>query len=186
MRKCSRIRRVAKKGGLLACALLLAVWVISIWWHVEYYRWRPEGAGSVHTYVGNRWASLQLHVVVWGPHPDVPNRPRLRESGWRTEEADRKDPWWKRLGLIWPIFHRWNDATFPGGHAFQSTEVYIPFWSLCAVIAVVPTWLWWRDRPFPKGHCQTCGYNLTGNVSGICPECGTPIAGEASTRSRGG
>jgi len=23
------------------------------------------------------------------------------------------------------------------------------------------------------GHWQTCGYNLTGNVSGRCPECGT-------------
>ncbi|MFQ5500972.1 MAG: hypothetical protein ACE5EQ_01580 [Phycisphaerae bacterium] len=24
-------------------------------------------------------------------------------------------------------------------------------------------------------HCPTCGYNLTGNVSGICSECGTPV-----------
>ncbi len=24
-------------------------------------------------------------------------------------------------------------------------------------------------------HCYECGYNLTGNVSGACPECGTPI-----------
>ncbi len=23
--------------------------------------------------------------------------------------------------------------------------------------------------------CQTCEYNLTGNVSGICPECGKPV-----------
>ncbi len=29
---------------------------------------------------------------------------------------------------------------------------------------------------YPPGHCQTCGYNLTGNVSGICPECGTRIS----------
>jgi len=28
---------------------------------------------------------------------------------------------------------------------------------------------------YPPGHCQTCGYNLTGNVSGVCSECGTPI-----------
>jgi hypothetical protein len=25
------------------------------------------------------------------------------------------------------------------------------------------------------GHCSTCGYDLTGNVSGACPECGTAI-----------
>jgi hypothetical protein len=23
--------------------------------------------------------------------------------------------------------------------------------------------------------CRSCGYNLTGNLSGICPECGTPL-----------
>ena len=27
-------------------------------------------------------------------------------------------------------------------------------------------------------YCDKCGYNLTGNVSGICPECGRPIADE--------
>ena len=30
-----------------------------------------------------------------------------------------------------------------------------------------------RDRRYPPGHCLKCGYNLTGNVSGVCPECGT-------------
>ncbi len=28
------------------------------------------------------------------------------------------------------------------------------------------------------GHCQQCGYNLTGNTSGVCPECGTPAPGQ--------
>ena len=23
--------------------------------------------------------------------------------------------------------------------------------------------------------CQHCGYSLAGNVSGVCPECGTPV-----------
>jgi len=27
-----------------------------------------------------------------------------------------------------------------------------------------------------RGLCQVCDYDLTGNVSGRCPECGTPIA----------
>jgi hypothetical protein len=25
------------------------------------------------------------------------------------------------------------------------------------------------------GRCLTCGYSLRGNVSGVCPECGTPV-----------
>lgn len=27
----------------------------------------------------------------------------------------------------------------------------------------------------PSGHCSVCSYNLHGNVSGKCPECGTEI-----------
>jgi hypothetical protein len=27
--------------------------------------------------------------------------------------------------------------------------------------------------------CQKCGYDLTANVSGVCPECGTRISGKA-------
>jgi hypothetical protein len=26
-----------------------------------------------------------------------------------------------------------------------------------------------------RGHCRNCGYNLTGNTSGVCPECGTTL-----------
>ena len=25
------------------------------------------------------------------------------------------------------------------------------------------------------GRCPACGYDMTGNVSGVCPECGTPV-----------
>ena len=34
-----------------------------------------------------------------------------------------------------------------------------------------------RSGVLPVGHCTRCGYNLQGNVSGTCPECGTPIRG---------
>ena len=31
-----------------------------------------------------------------------------------------------------------------------------------------------EKRAIPAGHCLTCAYNLDGNLSGICPECGRP------------
>jgi hypothetical protein len=51
----------------------------------------------------------------------------------------------------------------------------IPLLPLLIVLAAATAFLWYRDRPMPPGHCTRCGYDLTGNVSGICPECGVPI-----------
>jgi len=31
------------------------------------------------------------------------------------------------------------------------------------------------ERILDPNLCTTCGYNLTGNLSGLCPECGTPL-----------
>lgn len=35
--------------------------------------------------------------------------------------------------------------------------------------------LWYQRNP-KHGHCTRCGYNLAGNTSGVCPECGTSIS----------
>jgi len=32
----------------------------------------------------------------------------------------------------------------------------------------------WARLPMP-GCCHNCSYDLTGNISGVCPECGTVI-----------
>ncbi len=32
-----------------------------------------------------------------------------------------------------------------------------------------------REELALAGYCPCCGYNLTGNVSGVCPECGEGI-----------
>lgn len=54
-----------------------------------------------------------------------------------------------------------------------------PVWPFFLPLA---TWALWRTycvalrrRRKKEGLCFNCTYNLTGNVSGICPECGTAI-----------
>lgn len=37
-----------------------------------------------------------------------------------------------------------------------------------------------RRTMLMKGCCSACGYNLTGNTGGICPECGTEVAATSS------
>lgn len=70
------------------------------------------------------------------------------------------------FGLRMPSFQRHDSPTYQ--------VVIIPLWLIFA-LAVIPTCiLWYRERRrFPAGHCRSCGYDLTGNVSGVCPECGT-------------
>ena len=54
----------------------------------------------------------------------------------------------------------------------------IPLWEPILALSVYPTIAFirgpvrrWRRRR--KGWCIPCGYDLTGNVSGVCPECGS-------------
>lgn len=48
----------------------------------------------------------------------------------------------------------------------------LPLW-LPLVLSAIPTVILWRlNRRRGPGCCQKCGYDLRGNISGICPECG--------------
>lgn len=58
--------------------------------------------------------------------------------------------------------------------------------ALGCVVLVVGAWfpakfiyreIRWREAEVEDAFCSNCDYNLSGNVSGICPECGEPIAG---------
>ena len=65
----------------------------------------------------------------------------------------------------------------------------VPYWKLVTVL------LYFSARPWVPWHvftirqrrgeneCAVCGYNLTGNTSGVCPECGTPVPRNAEARA---
>lgn len=58
--------------------------------------------------------------------------------------------------------------------------VGLPFWFVCLLLSVYPAGSLVRGpllrrRRRSKGRCTGCGYDLTGNVSGVCPECGSLV-----------
>ena len=54
---------------------------------------------------------------------------------------------------------------------YLGIPLWLP-WMLCGLLA----WCSWRVCRVPPRGCARCGYDLTGNRSGRCPECGTEIA----------
>ena len=67
--------------------------------------------------------------------------------------------------------HLWNAWAWAAPYPFG----FIPLYAVLAAVAI-PTFLVWRfwPKPLKLGHCR-CGYDLTGNTSGVCPECGQPF-----------
>ncbi len=58
--------------------------------------------------------------------------------------------------------------------------VTIPIWFAILLLGTYPAFTFlrgplrrWRRRHL--GLCLKCGYDLTGNTTGICPECGVPV-----------
>lgn len=101
--------------------------------------------------------------ISWSVVPDLLGSWQPAQSGWVCAANISTKPYWD-YGIV-------QDSPL--------SLVAIPIWSPILLAAVPTIWLWSRARKqTPPGHCLGCGYNLTGNVSGVCPECGMRIPAE--------
>lgn len=93
--------------------------------------------------------------------------------------------------LRWPRFYKSLEAS-KGESYYQAADGYLldadlyenrlalPLWMPALLFAALAGRGWYRYRPFRRpGRCPCCGYDLTGNVSGVCPECGHEVAAAA-------
>ncbi len=164
MRRRSRLLRVAKWGGVVVCMLSVAGYVWS--------GWRGWDWGGPGGYIAIRHGMLRLeHHGYPLPYPEG-------RRGWEVSRYSQPWQFWNRRYALLPSVISLDDTIGMNGKLFRRsvTAVLIPFWVPFVLAASLTAFLWWRDRrpPLP-GHCP-CGYDLTGNESGTCPECGRGIA----------
>ena len=163
----TRWRRVVKRAGVVASALLAFAYLLSMVCSVLVSRpgrlimvrldtgilavgcsWTPmpEPRTGQRVWFGHRWHSPALSLLPGPGHCIV------EHTG----------------------FGNWDGASVRG------VMVSIPLWMPLLVFATPVLLLCWRDarRSLP-GHCPKCGYDLTGNTTGVCPECGRAAGGPA-------
>jgi hypothetical protein len=135
-------------------------------------------AATVVIWVRSYWRVTAIFVHLNGKTIATVVKPGIVEfAGYRTNTSG----WLNRF----QIFDQEDDVP-PGGSEWVNyllitqAQLRIPFWVLAILEIVLPSWWAVRklsdSRKMNKSRCRVCRYDLTGNTSGICPECGTKIA----------
>ena len=149
MRRRGRVLRIAKWVATVACILCVAAFVISLWCNVGVEMVRPPVAWVARVDDG-------CIVLGW----------ELEKRGHRYEDV------FFEAGSLFVIWEPFLD-TYGGG---LNGMALIPLWIVFLGLLVPTAFLWRRDRHRRKpGYCRYCGYDLTGDVSGVWPECGTRV-----------
>lgn len=163
--------RWIKWTGLSVSVLLALQLCVGQFWHGGY---RGKYTGLC------LWQNVVQISLIWGPSA---RRAERSEDG----QIVAVNTVWSE-GMGW-----WGGGASYGWYWWPFSEVLkvrgttygrwfiIPLWIPLLLAGLGTAWRFRRDRPPPLGHCQACGYDLTGNVSGVCPECG----GVAQSRRRG-
>ena len=121
------------------------------------FNWRAERLTLAH---GGATLTYWSTGCSWG---DLAHWPR---AGVCVEPPWNRDELWS--GCYW--------RPLKGGFSFVGSQrvAYFPVYMLLPPL-VLAAWLL-RVPNRTASSCNGCGYNLTGNVSGRCPECGTVVA----------
>ncbi len=80
--------------------------------------------------------------------------------------------------LIWLGLRTWRPTMNSGVPSLAGSSYLIVPWPLFVLIFGTMLHILWRkeqQRQDESRLCEQCGYNLIGNISGICSECGTTV-----------
>lgn len=191
----SLIHRLLFWGGLAGSLLVLVGWGVSTKWYIGCFIKRYR-IGLIYKRVQIRSVALtgdpkeiELYEqrfqdtsafdVKWGFYP-------MPRGQYVCPDTVPEGPWWYLSDFESLEIVSECEARIKGTGIGARVTVYeFPLWLvfLCFAIPTAVTW-WHRRRAHDKGHCRECGYNMTGNVTGRCPECGAPWNEDSSISIR--
>jgi len=160
-----RVWRVGKWAGVIVCLVLIAAWTVT-----------APIPGSRKLSAGWSRPACFVGIVCGELHIGLPRPPKSAEglsisvgAHWPKGAVYDRAAW----GLHWPSL----SSPYPWNRWY----LVIPIWIPLTFIAVLTALLGHRARrQIPTGHCWRCGYDLTKNESGVCPECGVVISGRTN------
>lgn len=144
-----RIRKSVKWGGVVLCALCVAVWITG---ELRWFGWWNGGEGIRLTAGGVE--------VIWAP-------------AWR-DHWHGPGFFWKRSP---PGRTDWAFSFWFLGSGTRGFMVFIPLWIPVLVTGLAGSFAWYLDRAADRrirnGACPKCDYDRRGLALGApCPECG--------------
>ena len=142
-----RLRTFTLWTGTALCVLIAAAFVVSGFWGIRFLVPMSRGPG-----ISVMAGSVRVVTVETITMPDTVTPHSYGLFRWNSWIARR--------------------ASFGKKGLFR---LEFPIYAVFLAVAI-PTLLVWRfwPKPVKPGHCR-CGYDLHGNESGVCPECGVEV-----------
>ncbi|MBN1489161.1 MAG: hypothetical protein JXA69_04520 [Phycisphaerae bacterium] len=172
MIRTGRRRRVLKWAGMILSMLIAVVMCASAFVGL---RANVFVQDAFALQITSSWGTVVLSSL-W-PASEIPSNLYVAWLDAHGVSYLQQEGWlWAVDNLFhWPAYEKiLPNAQLQGPYGM--TSIAVPYWILFLLVAIPTAVLWWRGRRcIPSDCCRQCGYNLTGNVSGVCPECGEQI-----------
>lgn len=146
-------------------ALLLCIFAMGLW--VQSYLRCYDIEWSQGSVVSSRGILFYQFTFLSGSNP---------QKGLRFHSPNAFYEPWGFNGANYLYLHFAGITFARGGRHVQ--QISVPLWVIVLLsgsVSLSLKLLSARHRLTKDKSCDSCGYNLTGNVSGVCPECGKRI-----------